>query len=225
MKQTFCLCILTSIIFTACKPSAISPTPIPITVQFTSASTPWLSTIYKCAGANVVAAEQRGADFQELQSVDIALRVGQPAQLIFPAYQISSEDIIVIVNPQNPVKSLSEAEVRGIFTGQVLNWDMAGGTIANIQVWTYSAGEDIQEILDEVIFNGSPVTSTARLAANPEQMVQAIADDVNAVGILTRSLKTDRVEEVNIVSAFPVLAISKAGEQRAVQEMLACMQK
>ncbi len=164
-------------------------------------------------------------DYQDLESVDIALQIGQPAQLIIPAYQIGSEVVIIIVNPQNPIKSLSQEQVRGILNGQILNWDVAGGIKANIQVWTFSAGEDIQKILNNVVLNGSPVTPTARLAANLEQMTQAIADDVNAVGILTRSFKTDRVKEVNIAFTFPVLAISNAREKTAVQELLTCLQK
>jgi hypothetical protein len=211
--------------FTACGPSASSSTSTPITVQYTSASAPWLRLIFDCAGTKVVNAEQRTADYQDQQSFDLAIRIGQPAQLSFPAYQFGSEDVIIVTNPQNPVKSLSGSQVRGLFTGQIMNWEMVGGTKAEVKVWVYSPDDDIQQIMDEKVLQGSMVVSTARLAAEPEEMVQAIANDANAVGVLTRSLKSDDVENVYDVLTVPVLAVSKFGETGAVQDLLACLQK
>ncbi len=225
MKKSFSFLILICTIFAACEHSALSPTPTPITVQYTSASAPWLGLIFNCAGLNVVHAEQRAADYHDQQSIDIAIRIGQPAQLSLPAYQIGIEDIIIVTNPQNPVKSLSGSQVRGLFTGQIMTWDVVGGSKAEVNVWVYSPDEDIQQIMDEKALQGNLVTSTARLAGGPEEMVQAIANDENAVGILTRRIKDSDVYSVNNVLTVPVLAISKVGETGAVQDLLACLQK
>jgi ABC-type phosphate transport system substrate-binding protein len=225
MKKSSSFLILIFTMFAACGPSALSPTPIPITVQYTPASAPWVRLIFNCNGTEVVNAEQRAADYQDQQSIDLAIRIGQPAQLSLPSYQIGSEDIIIVTNPQNPVKSLSGSQVRGLFSGQIMNWDVVGGTKAEVMVWVYSPDEDIQQIMDEKVLQGSMVAPTARLAADPEEMVQAIANDANAVGVLTRSLKNGDVENVYNVLTVPVLAVSKFGKTDAVQNLLACLQK
>ncbi len=225
MKKSFSFLILICTIFAACGPSALSPTPTPITVQYTSASAPWLRLIFDCAGTKAVNAEQRAAEYQDQQSIDLAIRIGQSSQLSLPAYQIGSEDIIIVTNPQNPVTSLSGLQVRGLFTGQIMNWDVVGGTKAEVKVWVYSPDDDIQQIVDEQVLQGSMVTSTARLAGDSEEMVQAIANDANAVGILTQSSKNGDVENVYNVLTVPVLAVSKFGETGAVQDLLACLQK
>jgi phosphate transport system substrate-binding protein len=174
---------------------------------------------------NVVTAEQRAADFLNLQSVNMAIRIGQPANLASPAFQIGSEELLVIVNPENPINILTTDQVRGLFTGQLLNWQEVNGSNAPVQVWVFSSGQDVQQIFKQTTLDGSPVTSLARLAAGPDEMAKAIAHDVNAVGILTRHLNTANVSTVYTVPSVPVLVLTPAEPQGLVQELLACLQK
>ena len=225
MKRTFAFLILACFLLPSCNSDTPTATAGPITVQYTAAAAPWLAGLYDCAGANMVTAEQRAADFLDPQSVNVAIRIGQPANLTSPAYQISSEDILVILNPQNPINALTSEQVRGLFTGQVLNWQEVNGSNAPVQVWVFSSGEDVWQIFEQTALGGSPATSTARLAAGPDEMAQAIARDVNAVGILTRHWKAGNVSAVYTVATVPVLALTPVEPQGAVQELLACLQK
>jgi hypothetical protein len=225
MKNSLSILILACILITACNSATPTATSGPITVQYTAATTPWLAGIYNCAGANVVTADQRAGDFLEPQSVDLTIRIGPPGNLASPAYQIGSEDILVIVNPQNRVKVLSAQQVRELFTGQTVNWQGVGGSKDPVQVWVYSSGEDVQQIFEQAAVGDSPVTSTARLASSPDEMAQAIGSDMNAVGILTRSLLGGNVYAATTVATVPVLALTQAEPLVAVQELLACLQK
>ena len=225
MKRSFAFIILACLLLDSCT----SPTPTIslelITVQYTGAAVPWLASMYECAGTNLVSAEQRTADFLDLQSVDLAIRIGQPNDLTFPAYQIGEEEILLIVNPQNKVTDLTTEQARGLFTGQILDWQEVNGSRESVQVWVYSPGEDVQQIFEQILLGGSPVTSTARLATGPDEMIQAVASDVNAVGILTRHWKMDNVTGIYSVATVPVLALTASEPQGIVQEMLACLQK
>ena len=224
MRRPLPALVLALILLAGCNPSTPGATPVPISVQYSAATTPWLPGIYECAGVNVVTAEQRAIEFQDPQSVDLAIRIGQPDNLNFPAYQIGSEEIIVIVNPTNPVKSLTAEQVRRIFNGQTFSWQGVGGSNTQVQVWVYSSGEDIQQIFESTVMDGSPVTSNARLATSPDEMALAIANDVNAVGILTQSLMGNIVSDAFMVATVPVLALTKIAPQGAVQTLIACLQ-
>jgi hypothetical protein len=224
MRRLLSAFIVAGILLAGCHPLTPGVTPVTIPVQYSAATVPWLTGIYKCAGANVVTAEQRAVEFQDLQSVDLAIRIGQPDNLKNPAYQIGSEEILVIVNPKNPVKSLTAEQVRRIFNGQTLSWQGVGGSNTQVQVWVYSSGEDIQQIFESTVMDGSPVTSNARLATNPDEMALAIANDVNAVGILTQSLMGNNVSDAFLVATVPVLALTKSAPQGAVQTLIACLQ-
>ena len=225
MKRTFAFLILVCLLLPSCNSATPTVSAGPLTVQYTAAAAPWLADLYDCAGANVVTAEQRATDFLDPELVNLAILIGQSANLTSAAYQIGSEELLVILNPQNPINALTAEQVRGLFTGQVLNWREIKGSNAPVQVWVFSSGEDVQQIFDQIALGGSPTTSTARLAAGPDEMTQAIASDVNAVGILTRHWKAVNVSAVYTVASVPVLALTPAEPQGAVQELLACLQK
>ena len=92
-------------------------------------------------------------------------------------------------------------------------------------MWVYSSGEDVEQIFEQSTLGGSPVTSTARLAVGPDEMTQAIAGDVNAVGILTRSWKTGNVSDVYNIGTIPVLALTMDAPQGEVKNNISCLQK
>jgi hypothetical protein len=225
MKRAFTFLILASFLLPSCNSATQTVPAEPITVQYTAAAAPWLTDLYDCAGANVVTSEQRAANFLDLQSVNMAIRIGQSANLTSPAYQIGSDQLLVIVNPHNPIDALTAEQVRGLFTGQVLNWQEVNGSDAPVQVWVFSFDDDIQQIFEQTALGGSLVTSLARLAADPDQMAKAIASDVNAVGILTFHWNTANVSAVYTGASMPVLALTPTEPQGLVQELLACLQK
>ncbi len=225
MKTRFILFALACFVLPACTPTAPTAAAETIRVQYTAAAIPWLADLNTCAGTTVVTSEQRAADFLDPTSVDLALRIGQPKELTSPAYQISTEDILVIVNSQNPSKTLTAEEVRGLFEGTIQTWQAINGSDAPVQVWVFTAGEDVQQVFEQNAMGGSPITTLARLATSPDEMSQAIANDVNAVGILTRHWKAGNVTEAFSVSTVPVLALVLAEPQGVVQEILACLQK
>ncbi|MBI4732462.1 MAG: hypothetical protein HY781_10150 [Chloroflexi bacterium] len=180
--------------------------------------------MYDCAGENIVSAELRAADYLDLSSTDLALRIGD-ANITSPAYQIDTEEILVIVNPQSPINSLTADEVLGLFTGSIQNWQEVNGDDAKVQVWVFAAGEDVQQIFEQTALGGAPVTSLARLAPDPEEMAQAIAGDVNTVGILTRHWKMGNVSDVYTVDTVPVLALTLSEPNAAIMGILPCLQK
>jgi hypothetical protein len=234
MKRTFPFLLLTSsfllftfsfFLLTSCSSATPIAAPAPITVQYTAATTPWLTDLYACAGNNIVDADLRSADFLDPESVDMVMRVGQPPDLPSPAYQISTDDILVIVNRQNPINQLTPDQVRGLFTGQVLTWKDINSSDAPVQVWVFPSGEDIQQIFEQAALGGAPIASGARLANTPDEMSQAIANDVNTVGILTRHWKAGNVSDMFTVTTVPVLAIPSSDPRGVVQQVVACLQK
>jgi phosphate transport system substrate-binding protein len=211
------------------SPSCTSATPAAtaetVTVQYTAAATPWLANVVDCAGDMIISADLRSAEYMDLRNTELAIRIGQPADLTSPAYQIDTDDVLIIVNPQNPAAALSAEQVRGLFSGQIQNWQAVGGADAPVQVWTFAAREDIQQVFEQTALGGAPVTSLARLATGPEKMAQAIANNANAIGILSRRWKTGNVSEVYTVATVPVLALTPSVPQGQIADILACLQK
>lgn len=146
---------------------------------------------------------------------DIFLRIGEPDDLLSPAYQIDEEELLIATHRESPVQNLSLEEAQALFSG-------LGD--ASVQVWVYPSELDLQGLFDQFMMQGRSVTSLARVAVNPGQMSDLLNTESNAVGILPRHWKTGNSREVYSVGTFPVLAILKAEPQGAVASVTACLQ-
>lgn len=211
---------------TSCIPAAPAATSLPVRVQYSFAAQPWLASLSDCAGNNIMTAELVAANIQDPQSTDLALRLGYPDGLASPAYQIGTDDILVIVNRQNPVTKLTSDQVRGLFTGRIQNWQPINNSNAQVQVWVFPNGEDVQQIFTRTVLGGSSNASTARQANNPDEMAQAVQNDANAIGLTTRHWITKDVSGVfTSASNLPVLVIPRAEPPEFLAQIIACLQK
>jgi hypothetical protein len=197
---------------TACAPVFTPPDPQAVKVYATTAAQPWLTEASNCAArssailSNVIDPVQ----------ADIVIRVGEPDHLTTPAFQIDREDLLVVTHRESPVQNLTTDEAQALFAGQGQ---------ADVQIWVFSSGEDLQQVFAREVMHGAPVTSLARLAVNPQQMSDTLNAEKNAVGLLGRHWKTGTTREVFSLPDLPVLAITAAEPQGAIKEILACLQK
>jgi len=207
------LLFLLSFFLFSCSTNTPPATPQVVTVYSTSAAQPWLAPLYDCAGSSVILS--RVAD---PASAQISLRVGEPEFLDSPAYQIDTEEILIVAHRQSPVQNLTLAGARALFAGQ---------GDPSVQVWVYASGEDVQEVFDQVVMARAArsVTSSARLAVDPQQMSDALVNEPNTVGILPRHWKVGDTREVFMVASVPVLAMTNSEPEGAVKDLIACLQK
>jgi hypothetical protein len=182
-----------------------------VTVYSTSAAQPWLAELYDCAGSLAVLSR-----VDDPALAEIRLRVGEPELLDSFAYQIDTEEILVVTHRQSPVQNLTLAEARAWFAGQ-------GNP--SVQVWVYASGEDVQDVFDQVVMAGRGVTPSARLAVDPQQMSDTLVRDANALGILPRHWKAGDVREVYRAATVPVLALTNSEPQGRIRELIGCLQK
>ncbi|MGD0878593.1 MAG: substrate-binding domain-containing protein [Anaerolineales bacterium] len=225
MIRTFAIFILACIL-TSCTTAPPTIKTEQFTVQYTSATVPWLANLYNCAGMNVISAEQRAADFLDLKSASMVIRLGSPGNINGFPYQIGMDDLLVVVASKNPTRTLNAEQTRELFSGQIRNWKTIDGNDAPVQVWVFPNGEDIQGLFEQTVLEGSPVFSGAYLAANLEEMVQAVGRDVSAIGIIAGRWKTGNLTSVyKAASNLPILAISLSKPQGTLADILACMQK
>ena len=198
-------------ILLSCSATPTQVTPQLVLTYSTSAAEPWLSALYDCAGTVSVISR-----VDDSASADIVLRIGEPQILVDSAYQIDSEDILIVTHRQSPVQNLTLESARALFAGQ---------GDPSVQVWVYGPDDDVQEVFDQVVMTGLRITSSARLAATPQQMSDTLVNEPNSVGILPRHWKVGNDREVFRVATVPVLVLTKSEPQGAIKELISCLQK
>jgi hypothetical protein len=149
-------------------------------------------------------------------AASLVLRVGQPESLTSPAYQIDTEEILVVTQRQSPVQNLSLEEARALFSGQ---------GDPSVQVWVYASGVDVQDVFNRLVMQGQNIAPAARLAIDPQQMSDTLVSEPNTVGILPRHWKMGDSREVLSVGTVPVLAITPTEPQGVIRQWIACLQK
>ena len=193
-----------------------APTPTPVapptllSIFVTPDSRPWLDEAFACA-ADVNVTLNVTPDPQQ---ADFSLRLGEPAALTSPAFQVGSEEILVAVSRESPLEDLTLEQARALF---------AGGD-PSVQVWVYAEGEEMQGLFDQLVMAGRPVTSFARVAPNPQVMAEAL-NAPEAVGILPREWVDGNLRSIYSLGSVPVLAIMEVEPQGALKDLIACLQK
>lgn len=212
MKKSLFLAVV--LLLSACASPVASPetaTPQVVSVYASAATQPWLPDLYGCAEQAAVVVRLAVSPAE----AEIRLRVGEPENLSSPAYQIGSEELLVVTHRESPVQNLTEEQARALFAqGQ-----------AGVQVWVYASGEDVQEVFERQLMNGSGISSLARLAANPQQMADTLNVEKDAVGVLPRHWKVGPARDVFVLPGVPVLALTNDAPNEIVQALLACVQK
>jgi phosphate transport system substrate-binding protein len=216
MKSWFLLIV--GALLASCAPATAPVTPQLVNVFVTSAAYPRVSLLYSCASPSAV------ISLSDTISADLTIRLGEPSPLTGSAFQIGTEDVLVVNNPQAGVGSLSLEQVQQLFSGRIANWKELGGNDLPVQVWTYSSGEDIQQAFDRFVMNGQPITSLARLAVSLQTMSDAVGNTPGAVGLLPRRWKAGNTREAFKAITLPVLAISRSQPQGPMKDLIACLQ-
>ncbi len=100
-------------------------------------------------------------------------------------HPVAWDALAVIVNPKNPVKSLSTEQVKGIYLGKITNWKQLGGADMPIKLYArkgkYSGvGYAIRQYLFQ---DSSQEFVTENMVRSSGPLEKAIEKEVNAIGI------------------------------------------
>ncbi len=180
-----------ALLLAGCGPLENATTPIstlhPMRVAYSPDTRPALLALEQCAAHQpdlMALFDEMPVALMGSSPTDVWIRLGTPENWGGYAAQLAEERIGVVVNPDNPIQSLSLEEMRGVFSGQLQSWSQVGGSDLPIQVWVLPAADEASQISDKNLFGGLTISSQAYLATGPSLMLQAIANDPGAIGYL-----------------------------------------
>ncbi len=105
------------------------------------------------------------------------------ARGIHPKQIVIAYDCITpIVNKANPVRNLSLAQLKDIFTGKVTNWSQVGGANAPIAVVSRDSSSGTFEYWGEHVLKKERVYARAQMQASNGAVAQAVSKQRDAIG-------------------------------------------
>lgn len=154
---------------------------------------------------------------------EIRLHWGEPSALASPTFAIGEEALVVIAHPQNGISTLSEAQVRAIFRGQVENWQEIGGTDQAVEVWVYPVEEEGMRAFEAWL--GGRITPSAHLAMTPQEMLISVQSTPGAIGLLGERWVILGVNAVARLPAAPLLLVFRTPPSEEQALWVTCLQQ
>lgn len=133
----------------------------------------------------------------------------------------------VILHPQNPVSSLSDKQLRKIFSGSYENWNDVDGPDLPISVVFGAASTGSAWILADRIMEGEAVSPKGPATADTDEIVARVAATPGAVAVVpltavNNSVKTVQASELKIKG--PIIILSVGFPQASVYKLIKFLQ-
>ena len=96
--------------------------------------------------------------------------------------RVAMDGLAIYVHKSNPVKQLSMAQVKDIFTGKVTNWKHVGGNDKPILLYSRENNSGTYEFFKEHVLNKQDFAASAQHMAGTAALINAVSKDMNAIG-------------------------------------------
>lgn len=114
-----------------------------------------------------------------------ALRDAGAGNMVDPSQEhiIAVDSLVMVTHPDNPIESLTTAQVREIYSGQITNWSQVGGPDLPITVISRIDGSATRTVFEDRVFGEQAVaiTGNAIVAQNETEASQIVNESVGAV--------------------------------------------
>ena len=98
------------------------------------------------------------------------------------AFLVAKDALSIYINKKNPVTNLSMEDLKGIFTGNIVNWRTVGGKDLPINVISRSPNSGTFLYFKEHVLQDQPYTASAIIKNTTNEVVQAVYDNEAAIG-------------------------------------------
>jgi len=127
-------------------------------------------------------------------------------------YQWAIAGVGVVVNPANPVKSLTKDQLKDIFSGKIDNWAALGGADHAITLYTRDESSGTREVFWQKALDKGAIGTKALFVPSNGAMKTAIANNPYAIGYVSVGHMDESVTPVALDGVTPTLETVKNGQ-------------
>ncbi|WP_300667375.1 phosphate ABC transporter substrate-binding protein [Desulfoluna sp.] len=122
------------------------------------------------------------------------------------------DGVAVAVHPENPVRALSFAQLRAIYSGSLTNWKALGGPDRTINLYTRDASSGTRSVFWKKALGKGEIHASALFVKSNGAMKSALAGDPYGIGYLSVGHLDPSVTGLAIEGVTPTLANVKSGK-------------
>lgn len=111
---------------------------------------------------------------------------------------VAYDAIAVIVNPSNPVTSLTTAQIKAIFQGKITNWREVGGLNLPIGLVNRDEASGTREAFGKIVLDKERFDPTAVILPGTGQVRSVVAQAPSAIGYISLGFVTGDVKAISV---------------------------
>lgn len=134
------------------------------------------------------------------------------------------DGIAIVVNPANPVKNISVADLAALYSGKISNWKELGGNDAPIFIVSREESSGTRTSFEDLIDlkGAGGLTGAAAVSEGNGPVQAAVAGNVNAIGYVSFSFMDSSVKALDLEGASPTEENAKSGDYKLSRPFLFC---
>ena len=130
-------------------------------------------------------------------------------------YVIAKDGIAVVVNKDVGIDNLTKEQIKGIFTGEITNWNEVGGTSGKIEVVAREEGSGTRDAFNELTGvlgkdadgkNVDNTLETALIQGSTGAVKTTVANTENSIGYVSLGSLDDTVKVLMVEGIVPSAA-------------------
>lgn len=100
------------------------------------------------------------------------------------AYVLSLDGVVVLVHPDNKVKTLTLEQIHRLFSGQVGNWSALGGRDLPVTVYSRDSKSGTYDTFRSLVMGSDKIAASAKLFESSEDLADSVASDPGGIGFV-----------------------------------------
>ena len=132
---------------------------------------------------------------------------------------IGIDGLSVIVHKDNPIKSLTIAQVGAIFKGQISNWGEVGGPNLPISLYGRQANSGTFVFFQELVLENKDYSAKMKRMNGNAQIVEGVRADKSGIGYVGVGYVFD--ESGDVMSGLKVLEVANDASSKPITPLIA----
>lgn len=133
---------------------------------------------------------------------------------------ICNDGIAIVVNPGNPLDTLTIEQIRGIFGGGIKNWKELGWIDREIDAVSREEGSGTRGSFEDLIMNKLEIDDGIMVQDSNGSVKEVVATDPYAIGYISLGLLDERVKGLAVNGVSPTMEEIKSGAYGIVRPFL-----
>ena len=139
--------------------------------------------------------------------IGMVSRALKPDESDLTAHTIALDGISMIIHRDNPIKSLTDQQIKDVYTGKITNWKQVGGEDKPIQVVNKAEGRSTLELFTSYFeLENSDIQADVVIGDN-QQGIKTVAANPTAIGYVSIGTAEFEVENNTPIRLLPISGI------------------